>query len=97
MLILINIPRPSKKIKIPRDVYSRKTSAELWDSIWGKRIKSVREEIARIGVDHSTCEQSEFRLDFRVSFPLFEEIVKEGNEAHIFTTGRNEGTYFLLR
>ena len=45
-------------------------------------------------MDHSTREQSEFLwLDFRVSFPLFEEIVKEGNEAHIFTTGRKAPTF----
>ena len=64
-----------KKLKIPRKVYyPSKTSTELWDSIWGKRNKTVREEIARIGVNHSTREQSEFRLDFRDPFPLFEEI-----------------------
>ena len=45
-----------------------------------------------MGVNHSTPEQSEFRLDFRVPFPLFEEIVKECKEAHIFTTGRKTPT-----
>jgi len=44
----------------------------MWDSIWGKRIQSVREEITLIGVNHS----------------LIEEIVKECKEACIFTTGR---------
>ena len=67
---------------------SLKTSHELWNSIWGKRILSVRQEIAEIGVDHSTREQSEFRLDFRVPFSLFEDIVKDCIEAHIFTTGK---------
>ena len=52
ILAYANIPRPSKKVKIPRQVYPRKTSFELWDSILGKRIKTVREEIARIGVNH---------------------------------------------
>ena len=75
ILAYANILRSSKKLKIPRKVYpTSKTSAELWDSICGKRNKTVREEIARIGVNHSTREQSEFRLDFRVPFPLFEEI-----------------------
>ncbi len=58
----------------------------------GKRILSVRQEIAQIGVDHSTREQSEFRLDFRVLFPLFKDIVKDCKEAHIFTTGRKAPT-----
>ena len=35
ILVYANIPRPLKKIKIPRVVYPRKTSVELWDSIWG--------------------------------------------------------------
>jgi len=91
ILSFANIPRPSKKVKIPREVYpTRKTSVELWDSISGKRIKTVREEIARIGVDHTTRNQSEFRLDFRVLFPLFEEIVKECKDANIFATGRKK-------
>jgi hypothetical protein len=29
-----NLPRPTKKIKIPRVVNPRKTSLELWNSIW---------------------------------------------------------------
>ena len=41
ILSYADIPRPVKKIKIPRVVYPRKTSVELWDSIWGKRIQSV--------------------------------------------------------
>ena len=93
ILAYANIPRPSKKVKIPRQVYPRKTSVELWDSILGKRIKTVREEIARIGVNHSTRDQSEFWLDFRVPFPFFEEeIVKECKDANIFTTGRKKAT-----
>ena len=32
------------------------------------------------------------RLDFRVPFPLFVEIVKECKVAHIFTTGRKTPT-----
>ena len=56
-------------------------------------IKTVREEIARIGVDHTSRDQSEFRLDFRrVPFPLFEKIVKEFKDANIFTTGRKKAT-----
>ena len=89
ILSFANVPRTSKKVKIPREVYPRKTYVELWDSIWGKRIKTVREEIARIGVDHTTRDQ---RLDFRVPFPLFEEIVKECKDANIFTTGRKKAT-----
>jgi hypothetical protein len=73
-MLIIFLAHP-KKLKIPRKVYyPSKTSTELWDSIWGKRKKTVRVEIARIGVKHSTREQSEFGLDFRVPFPLFEEI-----------------------
>ena len=75
ILAYANLPRPTKKIEIPRVVYPRKISLELWNSIWGKCILSVRQEIAQIGVDHSTREQSEFRLDFRVPFPLFEDII----------------------
>ena len=57
ILSYVNISRPVKKIKIPRVVYPRKTSVVLWDSIWGKRIQSFRQqEIALIGVDHSTRE-----------------------------------------
>ena len=93
ILSFANIPRPSKKVKIPREVYPRKTSVELWDSIWGKRIKTVREEIARTEVDHTTRDQSEFRRDFRVPFPLFEEIVKECKDVNIFTTGRKKATF----
>ena len=37
-----------------------------------------------MGVDHSTREQSEFRLDFCVPFPFFEEIVKECKEADTY-------------
>ncbi len=92
ILSYANVPRPPKKLKIPRDVYPRKTSHELWNSIWGKRILSVRQEIAEIGVDHSTREQSKFRLDFRVPFSLFEDIVKDCKEAHIFTTGKKVPT-----
>ena len=92
ILAYANVPRPTKKVKIPRDVYPRKTSSELWNSIWGKRILSVRQEIAEIEVDHSTHEQSEFRLDFCVPFSLFEDIVKDCKEAHIFTTGRKAPT-----
>ena len=45
-----------------------------------------------IEVDHFSRDQSEFRLDFRVPFPLFEEIVKECKDATIFTTGRKKAT-----
>jgi hypothetical protein len=84
ILAYANIPRPSKKVKIPRQVYPRKTSVDLWDSILGKRIKTVREEIARIGVNH-------FSRD-HFPFPLFEETVKECKDANIFTTGRKKAT-----
>ena len=98
ILAYANIPRPSKKVKIPREVYPRKTSVELWDSIWGKRIKTVREEIAQIGVNHSTRDQSEFRLDFRVPFPLFEDIVKECKDANILLLeGRKRQSVTSLR
>ena len=33
ILSFANIPRPSKNVKIPREVYPGKTSVELWDSI----------------------------------------------------------------
>jgi hypothetical protein len=74
ILSYVNISsRPVKKIKVPRVVYPRKTSVELWDSIWGKRIQSVRQqEITLIGEDHSTRVQSEFRLEFCVPL-LFSE------------------------
>ena len=74
ILAYSNVPPAAKKVKIPRDdVYPRKSSVQLWDSIWGQRIKSVREEISRIGVDHSTRDQSDFGW-IRVPFPLFEDI-----------------------
>ena len=92
ILAYANIPRPTKKVKIPRDVCPQKTSRELWNFIWGKRNLSVRQEIAEIGVYHSTREQSEFRLDFPVPFSLFEDIVKDCKEAHIFTTGKKAPT-----
>ena len=92
ILAFANVPRSPKKIKIPRTVYPRKSSVQLWESIWGQRIKNVREEIDRIVVNLSTREQSEFRLDFRVPFPLFEEILKECREANVFTTGREKAT-----
>ena len=88
------IPPAAKKVKIPRNVYSRRSSVQLWDSIcWGQRILTVREEISRIGMDHSIRDQSEFRLDFRVPFPLFEDIVKECKESNIIvTTGKKKAT-----
>ena len=29
-------PMSKKVVKIPRDVFPRKSSVELWDSIWGQ-------------------------------------------------------------
>ena len=43
-------------------------------------------------MDHSARDQSEFWLDFRVPFPLFEDIVKECKDSNIFTTGRKKAT-----
>jgi hypothetical protein len=44
-------------------------------------------------VDHSTRDQSEFWLDFRVPFPLFDEdIVKECKDFNTFTIGRKKAT-----
>ena len=37
LLAYANVLSPmSKKVKIPRDVFPRKSSVELWDSIWGQ-------------------------------------------------------------
>ncbi len=43
-------------------------------------------------MNHSTRDQSEFWLDFRVPFPLFQDIVKECKDSNIFTTGRKKAT-----
>ena len=34
ILAYANVPRPPKKRKIPREVYPRKSSQELWNSIY---------------------------------------------------------------
>ena len=84
--------RSSKKVKLSRFVYPRKTTEELWDTIWGKRISGCREDISTSGVDPYSRIQAEFRADFRVPFTLFEQIVVECKEARIFTTGYKRPT-----
>ena len=78
--------RLCKKVKLPRFVYPRKTTEELWDTVWGKRITGCRDDISTGGVNPYSRIQAEFRADFRVPFTL-EEIVVECKEANIFTTG----------
>ena len=53
--------RSSKKVKLSRFVYPRKTTEELWDTIWGKRICDCREDISTSGVDPYSRIQAEFR------------------------------------
>ena len=84
--------RLCKKVKLSRFVYPRKTTEELWDTVWGKRITGCREDISTGGVNPYSRVQAEFRADFRVPFTLFEEIVVECKEAHIFTTGYKRPT-----
>jgi hypothetical protein len=60
-----------KKVKLSRFVYPRKTTEELWDTVWGKRIISCREDISNGGVNPYSRVQAEFRADFRVPFTLF--------------------------
>ena len=90
-----NVPPASKKIKIPRNLFILGSPPLSYGILYevNELKKTVREEISRIGVNHSTRDQSEFRLNFfRVPFPLFEGIVKECIEANIFTTGRKKAT-----
>ena len=81
-----------KKAKVSRLVYPRRTTDELWDTVWGNRISLCREDISTGGVNPYSRVQAEFRADFRVPFSLFEEIVEECKEAQIFTTGYKRPT-----
>ena len=91
--MLYYLPPTSKKVKIPQDFYPRKSSVELWDSIWGQRIKK---NCARRDLSTNWCESfySGISAGFSCSFfPLFEEIVKECKEANnIFSTGWKKAT-----
>ena len=84
--------RLGKKAKLSRFVYPRKTTEELWDTVWGKRVTDCRIDISSGGVNPYSRVQAEFRADFRVPFTLFEEIVSECKQAHIFTTGYKRPT-----
>ena len=50
----------------------------------------VRRDLSNYWCESFYSGSEEFRLDFRVPFPLFEEIVKEWKESNIFTTGRKK-------
>jgi len=60
--------RLGKKAKLSRFVYPRKTTEELWDTVWGKRITDCRDDISSGGVNPYSRVQAEFRADFRVPF-----------------------------
>ena len=92
ILNMVDDRRVSKKAKISRFVYPRRTTEELWDTVWGKRISVCREDISTGGVNPYSRVQAEFRADFRVPFTFFEEIVVECKEAQIFTTGYKRPT-----
>ena len=79
--------RLGKKAKVSRFVYPRKTTKELWNTVWGKRITGCRDDISTGGVNPYSRVLAEFKADFRVPFTLFEEMVVECKEAHISTTG----------
>ena len=52
--------RSSKKVKLSRFVYPRKTTEELWVTIWGKRICGCRVDISTGGVNPYSRIQAEF-------------------------------------
>ena len=96
-VVLRSIPnmvddRLCKKAKLSRFVYPRKTTEELWETVWGKRITGCRDDISTGGVNPYSREKAEFKADFRVPFTLFEEIVVECKEAHNLTTGYKRPT-----
>ena len=76
ILNLYSRPLP-KKSKLTRTVKRRKSTAELWDTIWGKSILNIRAEISQHGDNPHSDLQRDFRYGFRVPYSLFVDIVRE--------------------
>ena len=72
-------------LKKSRACHERLSEGELWDTIWGKVVAKIRDEINLNGGEESnTRMQRRFRNRFRVPFSMFEEMIVECKDANIF-------------
>ena len=71
------------------------STEDLWNTIWGKVITNIRDEILyHGGVEADTKLQRRFRNRFRVPFSMFETMVVECKDSNIF--GRTQiGVEFI--
>jgi len=85
-----------KSIKRKRAQHNRKTDDDLWQTVWGKSVTAIRNELFfNGGVESNTKLQVKFRNRFRLPFSMFEDIVVECKLANIF--GRTQiGVEFKL-
>ena len=74
-----------KSVKRTRAQHHRRTDDDLWQTVWGKSVTSIRDEIFfNGGVESNSKLQVKFRNRFRLPFSMFEDVVQECKAANIF-------------